>query len=182
MTETEGNTVQMRRLAGEVFVDDFGRRNRWCELDWQIGPAFQGRGYAAEAASAAMEFLLSEAGFHRVQAKCAAENAASLRVMEKLGMRREGVLPRPGGALSRRGALRAGAGESMTEQAALRGGSIDGVLFARNYGNLDAGASAGALPRRGALRAVYGRKYDGANGAEGHIHRLVGGLGGQLSA
>lgn len=39
-----------------------------------------------------MEFLLGEAGFHRVQAKCAAENAASLRVMEKLGMRREGVL------------------------------------------------------------------------------------------
>ena len=27
-----------------------------------------------------------------MQAKCAAENAASLRVMEKLGMRREGVL------------------------------------------------------------------------------------------
>ena len=70
----------------------------------------------------------------------------------------------------------------MTEQAALRGGSIDWVLFARNYGNLDAGASAEALPRRGALRAVYGRKYDGANGAAGHIHRLVGGLGGQLSA
>ena len=39
-----------------------------------------------------MEFPLSEAGFHWVQAKCAAENAASLRVMEKLGMRREGVL------------------------------------------------------------------------------------------
>ena len=39
-----------------------------------------------------MEFLLGEAGFHRVQAKYAAENAASLRVMEKLGMRREGVL------------------------------------------------------------------------------------------
>lgn len=92
MTETEGNTAQMRRLAGEVFVDDFDRRNRWCELDWRIGSAFQGRGYAAEAASAAMEFPLSEAGFHRVQAKCAAENAASLRVMEKLGMRREGVL------------------------------------------------------------------------------------------
>lgn len=73
-------------------MDDFGRRNRWCELDWRIGSAFQEKGYAAEAASAAMEFLLGEAGFHRVQAKCAAENAASLRVMEKLGMRREGVL------------------------------------------------------------------------------------------
>lgn len=79
-------------VIGEVFVDDFGRRNRWCELDWRIGPAFQKKGYATEAASAAMEFLLSEAGFHRVQAKYAAENAASLRVMEKLGMRREGVL------------------------------------------------------------------------------------------
>ena len=139
MTETEGNTAQMRRLAGEVFVDDFGRRNRWCELDWRIGSAFQEKGYAAEAASAAMEFLLGEAGFHRVQAKCAAENAALLRVMEKLGMRREGVL------------------RSSSETGM-------GVI----------------TPRRSARGC--GRKYDGANGAAGHIHRLVGGLGGQLSA
>ena len=155
MTETEGNTAQMRRLAGEVFVDDFGRRNRWCELDWQIGPAFQGRGYAAEAASAAMEFLLSEAGFHRVQAKCAAENAASLRVMEKLGMRREGVLreffrdresvitPRR----SARGCGRKCDGAGGAERRLHRRGAFCAKL--RQFGRWSLGGSA-ATPRRSA--------------------------------
>ncbi|MBQ9459436.1 MAG: GNAT family N-acetyltransferase [Oscillospiraceae bacterium] len=79
------------RIVGEVFVDDYGERNRWCELDWIVGRAFRDRGYASEAAGAAMAYLF-ETGFHRVQAKCAAENAASERVMQKLGMKREGVL------------------------------------------------------------------------------------------
>ena len=79
-------------VVGEVFVDDFGERNRWCEVDYQLGPAFWGRGYAAEALKAAIAFLIGRVGFHRVQAKCSARNSGSLRVMEKAGMRREGVL------------------------------------------------------------------------------------------
>ena len=155
MTETEGNTAQMRRLAGEVFVDDFGRRNCWCKMDWRIGSAFQEKGYAAEAASAAMEFLLGEAGFHRVQAKCAAENAASLRVMEKLGMRREGVLreffrdresvitPRR----SARGCGRKCDGAGGAERRLHRLGAFCAKL--RQFGRWSLGGSA-ATPRRSA--------------------------------
>lgn len=79
-------------VIGELFVDDFGSKNRWCELDWRLAPAYWGNGYAAEAAKCAMAYLLETVGFHRVQAKCAAENHASQRVMQKLGMRQEGVL------------------------------------------------------------------------------------------
>lgn len=79
-------------VVGEIFVDDYGNRNRWCEVDYQLGPAFWGWGYAAEALKAVLAFLIGRVGFHRVQAKCSARNIGSLRVMEKAGMRREGVL------------------------------------------------------------------------------------------
>lgn len=79
-------------VIGEIFVDDFSERNGWCEIDYKLGPAFWGQGYAAEALAAVMACLFDQVGFHRVQAKCSVGNAASERVMEKAGMHREGVL------------------------------------------------------------------------------------------
>ena len=79
-------------VIGEIFVDDFGSRNRWCELDWKIGRAFWGQGYAAEAAAAVIQYLFCQVGFHRIQAKCCVENSASERVMQKAGMTKEGIL------------------------------------------------------------------------------------------
>ena len=79
-------------VIGELFVDDFGTSSRWCEVDWKIGPAFQGKGYATEAARAVLEYLIREVGFHRIEAKCCVENTASERVMQKLGMNKEGIL------------------------------------------------------------------------------------------
>lgn len=82
-----------RAVIGEIYVDDFSSRNRWCELDWKIGSSFQGKGFASEAAQAVIRYLTEEhPGFHRVQAKCCVKNFASERVMQKLGMVREGIL------------------------------------------------------------------------------------------
>ena len=62
-------------------------------MDWKIGTAFQGKGYAVEAARAAIEYWIREAGLspHR-RPRCCAENTASERVMQKLGMNKEGIL------------------------------------------------------------------------------------------
>ena len=79
-------------VVGELFVDNFGTSSRRCETDWKIGTAFQGKGYAAEAARVAIEYLIREVGFHRIEAKCCTENTASERVMQKLGMNKEGIL------------------------------------------------------------------------------------------
>lgn len=73
-------------VVGELFVDNFGTCSRRCEMDWKIGTVFQGKGYAAEAARAAIEYWIREVGFHRIEAKCCTENTASERVMQKLGM------------------------------------------------------------------------------------------------
>ena len=72
------------RLAGP------GARN--ADLGYEVAPEHWGRGYATEAARAMVGFGFEELGLHRVRAECVPENAASRRVMEKLGMRREGRL------------------------------------------------------------------------------------------
>ena len=79
-------------MIGEIFVDDFSERNRWCEVDYKVGPAHRGQGYAAEALRVVISHLFEQVGFHRVQAKCSVRNTASERVMQKAGMRREGIL------------------------------------------------------------------------------------------
>lgn len=79
-------------MVGELFVDNFGTSSLWCEVEWKIGTAFQVKGYAVEAARAVLEYLIRKVGFHRIEAKCCTENIASERVMQKLGMNKEGIL------------------------------------------------------------------------------------------
>ena len=51
-----------------------------------------GHGFASEAAAAILRFGFSKLGLHRIQATCRPENLASIRVLEKVGMIREGYL------------------------------------------------------------------------------------------
>ncbi len=62
------------------------------ETGYEISPLHWGRGYATEAAGAVLAFGFGELGLHRISAHCVAENLASARVLEKLGMRCEGRL------------------------------------------------------------------------------------------
>ena len=59
------------------------------EIGWVIAPAHSGQGLATEAARALVEISFGPLGLRRVIAQCFADNAASWRVMEKVGMRRE---------------------------------------------------------------------------------------------
>jgi ribosomal-protein-alanine N-acetyltransferase len=62
------------------------------EVGWAIHPAEWGKGYATEAAWHVMDWGFKQLNIHRLVAFCHALNAASVRVMEKLGMHRDGVL------------------------------------------------------------------------------------------
>lgn len=61
-------------------------------IGWSIQRKFQGQGFAVEAARALLDFVFFERQLHRVTANSDARNVASTRVMESLGMRREGVM------------------------------------------------------------------------------------------
>jgi RimJ/RimL family protein N-acetyltransferase len=59
------------------------------ELGWCLSPEYGGRGYASEAVRALIRVAFEELGLRRVVANCFADNTASWRLMERLGMRRE---------------------------------------------------------------------------------------------
>ncbi|WP_199034568.1 GNAT family N-acetyltransferase [Glycomyces salinus] len=66
------------------------------EVGWRIERGRWGRGYAPEAARAAIGFALGEAGMDRLVSCIHSENAASRRVAEKLGMALERTTVVPG--------------------------------------------------------------------------------------
>jgi RimJ/RimL family protein N-acetyltransferase len=79
--------------SGEVIGDSGLLLFQWegpeVEVGWRLGRRFWGQGYATEAGRAALAFAFDELGLERVVAVAHHENAASIRVMEKLGMRYE---------------------------------------------------------------------------------------------
>jgi RimJ/RimL family protein N-acetyltransferase len=60
------------------------------EIGWVFNKRYHGQGYATEAAYALLEYGFEMLQIHRVIATCQRENVPSYRVMEKLGMKREG--------------------------------------------------------------------------------------------
>jgi RimJ/RimL family protein N-acetyltransferase len=64
------------------------------DIGYVLARAYWGRGYMPEAARSIIEWGLSREGIFRVWALCDVDNRASARVMEKVGMQREGILRR----------------------------------------------------------------------------------------
>ncbi|MEM9695927.1 MAG: GNAT family protein, partial [Myxococcota bacterium] len=62
---------------------------RQAELGITLSPARQGQGLATEAWRRALRYLLDECGRHRVIASVDPRNAAIVRLLERVGMRRE---------------------------------------------------------------------------------------------
>jgi len=60
------------------------------EVGYSIIPAYRGQGFASEATRALIDRALSRPGIRRIVAECLDDNVASIKVLEKLGMRRTG--------------------------------------------------------------------------------------------
>jgi RimJ/RimL family protein N-acetyltransferase len=65
-------------------------RGRQAELGWVLDPAYSGHGYATEAVRALLRYCFRDLGIRRVTANCFLGNEMSWRLMERVGMRREG--------------------------------------------------------------------------------------------
>ncbi|OLC51940.1 MAG: hypothetical protein AUH85_18085, partial [Chloroflexi bacterium 13_1_40CM_4_68_4] len=84
-----------RRMVGFVNfhgapgVNDTGTAGA-LELGWTVFPSDQRRGYATEAAAALMDWAAALHGIRHFISSTTPENAASLRVHDKLGFRRTG--------------------------------------------------------------------------------------------
>jgi aminoglycoside 6'-N-acetyltransferase len=76
-------------LLGDVAAGTDGDDPRLAVVGFTFAPAHQRRGYATEALSAVLDHLLRGRGKHRVSATCDTRNAASVALLERVGMRRE---------------------------------------------------------------------------------------------
>ncbi len=80
------------RLIGTVTLGDWSRRNRRAEIGFMLSPAHQGQGIASEAVRAVLDFAFGPMDLYRIEADIDPRNAASARLLGRLGFRREGVL------------------------------------------------------------------------------------------
>jgi len=93
IVELDGRVIGdvMLRLEdgwAQVEVADQARSTQ-AELGWVLDPAFNGHVYATEAARELLRVCFEDLGVRRVVAGCFVANAASWRLMERIGMRRE---------------------------------------------------------------------------------------------
>ncbi len=80
------------KMIGTCGFTRFSFPNDSAEVGYVINPEYRGQGFAPEALSEVIRFGFSVIGLNRIEAKYIVGNEASRRVMEKVGMRFEGVL------------------------------------------------------------------------------------------
>lgn len=79
-------------FLGWCSLDEWSRFHRTAELGYCFREDAWGQGYATEAASAILTWAFEALPLRRVQAETDTRNAASARVLEKLGFVQEGTL------------------------------------------------------------------------------------------
>jgi|GEM_PF-2223244 len=67
-------------------------KNRVAKTAFRIAPAYQGRGLAAEAVKAIVDFCFAHTELRRIWTDANVRNAASWSVLEKRGFAREGMI------------------------------------------------------------------------------------------
>jgi ribosomal-protein-alanine N-acetyltransferase len=76
-----------RTLIGETGFHGPPDGSGTVEVGYSIVPDYRGRGFASEATRALIERAFERPGIRRVTAECLDNNIASLKVLERMGMR-----------------------------------------------------------------------------------------------
>ena len=81
---------ETRSMVGHVSLSVKADDHRQAEMGFTFARGQQGRGLAREAAEVVLDYAFDVLGLHRVVAVTDCENARSVALLERLGMRREG--------------------------------------------------------------------------------------------
>jgi len=77
---------------GEVFIQLNWEEMREWEIGYEVHPDYWGNGYATEAVSLLLKHSFENLNAHKVVGFCNAQNEKSANLMERVGMKRDGVL------------------------------------------------------------------------------------------
>lgn len=81
---------ESKKLIGNLYFSK-GDFDTW-ELGYVFNRKYQGQGYATESARALINYAFTNLNVRRVVAMCSSKNNNSWKLLERLGMRREGLL------------------------------------------------------------------------------------------
>src|SRR5688500_15740480 len=84
--------VANRVLIGTCTLASLDRQNRRAELGFALARVYWGNGYMSEALPTLLDFGFTHMQLHRVTADSDPQNQSSIRILERLGFRREGLL------------------------------------------------------------------------------------------
>ena len=84
--------IETGRLIGTIGYMWWNRENRSAEVGYSLSRAHWNQGLMTEALREVIRFGFDEMHLNRIEAQHEVVNPASGRVMEKVGMRREGIL------------------------------------------------------------------------------------------
>jgi RimJ/RimL family protein N-acetyltransferase len=76
-------------MVGDIAFHVIRSNPRQAYLGYTLARSAWGQGYASEAARKTLDYLFRVLDLHRVIADCDVDNAASIRLLERLGFRRE---------------------------------------------------------------------------------------------
>lgn len=83
------------KMIGHIYFKQIEPHElRTWEVGYIVNPAYQGEGFGTEAVAALLRKEFKEKPIHRVFAHCNPENLASWKLLERVGLRREGLLRR----------------------------------------------------------------------------------------
>ncbi|MEV6393200.1 GNAT family protein [Streptomyces sp. NPDC051907] len=80
------------KLVGGVLFRVFDAVRESCEVGCWLEPSAAGRGLVTRAARVLIDWAVEERGMHRIEWVASSGNTASIKVAERLGMTRDGVL------------------------------------------------------------------------------------------
>lgn len=82
---------QSGQVIGRIDLGGF-KKKTFAEIAYHFDSEYWGKGLATETAKRVTDFGMNELKLHRIQGLVRTENIASIRVLEKCGYQREGVL------------------------------------------------------------------------------------------
>ncbi len=81
-----------RKVIGTIDLRNYNGNNKCADTGYCISKKYWGKGFTTEALKAVIDFGFERLYLNRIEAHCEEENTGSWRVMEKVGMKFEGVL------------------------------------------------------------------------------------------
>ena len=80
------------KFVGVIDLHNVDKRSKKAEVGYWVGRKYWGKGYGTVALKQILEFAFKKLKLHKVTGIALESNKASIRVMEKVGFRKEGTL------------------------------------------------------------------------------------------